>query len=537
MSQDMRNFIKPDEEKLKVLVDTKRAFFNKEITLEEAREKLIPVVKNLKPWEFAYAEQVLKGHVDDDSIEEHVDELLVLLDGILEPLEKYKKKLAPPAQAYIDEGVAIMGVIDEIKAQEGKPYIHNVWAELQEKLAQWKIHTSRKQNQLYPALERKGFDRPTVIMWVFDDDIRDAINDFGEAIEKDLEDQIEARAEMACKQIKGMVHKERDILIPTAMELLDEQDWAHMAASDHEIGFCLIDEPEYVRKAAAAGTAAGVMNMDATPAAAAAHGAFREELTALLNKYGMITDTFDPTSTILDVANGKLTLEQINLIYRHLPVDLSYVDENNTVKFYSDTAHRVFPRSAGVIGRDVKNCHPRSSVHVVEELIDKFKSGEQDKAEFWIEAGDKFIYILYVAVRDENGNYRGTLEMMQEASHIRSLEGSRTLLTWEDEEGIAKPEEEEQAADNDAPTDEEAIASVHGYGFTPDSKLAEVFEKYPYIKDYMKELSPKYDLLSNPVVGKTMPKIATLSMVAGVGGFEVNDLIAKIDTKIAETEK
>lgn len=99
-----------------------------------------------------------------------------------------------------------------------------------------------------------------------------------------------------------------------------------------------------------------------------------------------------------------MTLEQINLLFRHLPVDLSYVDENELVKFYSDTAHRIFPRSANVIGREVKNCHPAKSVHIVEEIVEKFRSGEQSQAEFWINKPGLFIYVIYTAVRDEMVN-------------------------------------------------------------------------------------------------------------------------------------
>ena len=128
---------------------------------------------------------------------------------------------------------------------------------------------------------------------------------------------------------------------------------------------------------------------------------------------------------VLDVATGKLTLEQINLLFRHLPVDLSYVDENELVKFYSDTPHRIFPRSANVIGREVKNCHPAKSVHVVEEIVEKFRSGEQSQAEFWINKPGLFIYVIYTAVRDENGKFRGVLEMMQDCTHIRALQGRK----------------------------------------------------------------------------------------------------------------
>ena len=158
---------------------------------------------------------------------------------------------------------------------------------------------------------------------------------------------------------------------------------------------------------------------------------FLIKLANLVAKYGL-NDQKTAQNEVLDVATGKLTLEQINLIYKHMPVDLSFVDENEIVKFYTDTKHRVFPRSAGVIGRDVKNCHPRESVASVLEIIDAFCKGERDKIDFWLELHGKFIYIYYVAVRDENGVFKGVLEMMQDVTRIRSLEGKRTLVTWDD---------------------------------------------------------------------------------------------------------
>ena len=120
----------------------------------------------------------------------------------------------------------------------------------------------------------------------------------------------------------------------------------------------------------------------------------------------------------MNVKQGILSLNQINLLFQHLPVDISYVDENELVAFYSDTKHRVFPRSKGVIGRDVKNCHPKNSVETVEEIIQKFRSGEKDRVEFWINKPEVFIYILYVAVRDESGKFKGVMEMMQDCTHI-----------------------------------------------------------------------------------------------------------------------
>ncbi|TET23342.1 MAG: DUF438 domain-containing protein [Candidatus Stahlbacteria bacterium] len=134
----------------------------------------------------------------------------------------------------------------------------------------------------------------------------------------------------------------------------------------------------------------------------------------------------------LSLDTGQLSLEQINIMLKHLPVDVSFVDSNDELRYYSDTADRIFARTPAVIGRKVQNCHPPKSVHVVNKILEEFKKGSKDSAEFWIEVKGRFIYIRYFAMRDADGNYRGTLEVSQDVTEIRKLEGERRLLDWED---------------------------------------------------------------------------------------------------------
>ena len=132
----------------------------------------------------------------------------------------------------------------------------------------------------------------------------------------------------------------------------------------------------------------------------------------------------------LDLRTGRLTPEQVDLILRALPVDVSFVDENDTIVYYSEKK-RIFVRVPAVIGRKVQNCHPAKSVGVVEKILKAFKSGEKDTAEFWLQTGGRFIHIRYFAVRDEDGKYRGCLEVSQDVTDIRQLQGQRRLLDWE----------------------------------------------------------------------------------------------------------
>ena len=133
----------------------------------------------------------------------------------------------------------------------------------------------------------------------------------------------------------------------------------------------------------------------------------------------------------IDLHTGYLLPEQIRWMLNHLPVDITYVDENNKVKYFSSPKKRIFPRTNAIIGRDVKNCHPPESVHVVENIVEAFRNGEKDKAEFWIKMNNEFILIQYFAIRDESGVYKGVIEVSQEVSEIRALEGEQRLLDWE----------------------------------------------------------------------------------------------------------
>jgi DUF438 domain-containing protein len=135
--------------------------------------------------------------------------------------------------------------------------------------------------------------------------------------------------------------------------------------------------------------------------------------------------------TLLDLDTGALAPELINLLLTHLPVDVSFVDEEDTVRYYSAKKDRIFPRSPGVIGRKVQNCHPPKSIDVVSRILKAFKAGTRDTAEFWIETGGKFVHIRYFAVRDAKGRYRGCLEVSQDVTRIRALAGQKRLLDWE----------------------------------------------------------------------------------------------------------
>lgn len=554
-----RYFPAIDEAKLQRMYNIRKAYEAGTLPLDEARQQMKEQVGSVTPEEFAYAEQRFNPPGDADEC--RAESLKNIFDVFGDTLKIEIPHLheAHPVNTYYREDRAIRDVIARMKEMQTKTFIKNPWRELMDQLAQIQIHYTRKQNQLYSYLERKGFKHPSTTMWNYDDHNRDLIKAARALLEADRYEEFLAALPRIYEDVLDLISKEETILLPVSLRMISEEEFRQMRAGDDEIGYCLIDPPVGFRTKEEEATA-----QPASSTATPAPEGFAAELQALLNKYQPASA--DPNA-ILDVAQGKLSLDQINLIYRHMPVDLAYVDEHDRVRFYTDTKHRVFPRSAGVIGREVKHCHPPKSVHVVEEIIEKFRSGEKDFVEFWINKPGVFIYITYTAVRDKDGTYRGVLEMMQDCTHIRSLEGSRTLLHWEDDEmgkpgtndsrkkvkakvphntapeATSAPTAEAPETANTAHVElpgalaEEVKACTCGVAeleLTADTKIATLVAMQPLLRDRLKEIHPDFSAVSNPILWNIMKYKATIGKMSERSGMPVEDIIAKLRTLIAE---
>ena len=532
-----------NNERYRIIVSIKEDYLDGKLSLEEGNRILKEKLGTCTPDEFAYAEQSLKGVYKDEEILDKMDDLLNLFDGVLVRAQnEYPEN--HPLWVYLEEINAVEKVAleaDELLKQE--KFIKNPWLGIFDSLAQWRTHLSRKQNQLYPMLEDHGFDRPTRIMWTFDDGVRDAISASYALLREDKYEEFLASVPETLEKLRDLNSKELEVLLPTSYKLLSDEEFVRMSKNDHEIGYAIINPPGlYV--VPGINDSAAQLNANNSGQNGAVSNEFLNDLAGLLSKYvGPVGGAPVGKDAVLDVATGKLTLEQINLLFRHLPVDLSYVDENELVKFYSDTPHRIFPRSANVIGREVKNCHPAKSVHIVEEIVEKFRSGEQNQAEFWINKPGLFIYVIYTAVRDENGKFRGVLEMMQDCTHIRELEGSRTLLTWDKTDFVGNTDnsngnDKSLAQEAAEEVDEEPLTTDADGRFHIDAKttLSNLIKQSPEVVDYLISLNPKFEKLKTPMV-KVMAKVATIKMIAERGDFNVDDLVGKIDGFINRNKK
>ena len=526
-AKDMKSHLpEVDLDKLRVVLDIKEAYMSGAISLEEGRKRLREQVTKLRPYEIALAEQELKTIEDDECRKEDIQSMMLLFEEVMDT-SRPDLPSNHPIMCYYRENDEMRKVLKEVERLAPYPVIKNEWLGIYDELAKWRTHLSRKQNQLYSILEQKGFDRPTTTMWLLDDFIRDEIRDTRKLIEEDKDAEFIAMQKTIVHDVLDLMEKEETVLYPTSLAMISPAEFEEMKSGDREIGFAFITlEPEEKTEEA-----------PSTENSVAPQAGFGAELASLLNKYGYSAGGNASADTVLDVATGKLTLEQINLIYKHMPVDISYVDENEIVKFYTDTEHRVFPRSKNVIGRDVKNCHPRTSVHLVEEIIEKFRTGEQDTVDFWINKGDLFIYIYYVAVRDENGRFRGVLEMMQDCSRIRKLEGSRTLLKWSNDTTAASKHDAAYSSEATKPAEEpvpaeseekhEPANEVGALEITPDTRVKDLLSTYPALKQELPKLNKAFSMLNSPLARIIIPK-ANVRMMSERSGMNLDELIKSL---------
>jgi len=379
------------------------------------KQRFSQLISGVEASEIAKMEQALMDEgLPAEEIKRLCDVHVEIFKAALEEQDRPDPPLGHPIHTFMKENRASEKLMSETSMLIGRighpPRPEAFEAHRQalgsfiERLSEIDVHYSRKENQLFPMLEAHHFTGPSQVMWSIHDDIRASLKQAREALAgSDPQATITALKE-AIQAIRDMIYKEEHILYPASLDMLSEAEWIKVKEGEADIGFAWVVPdagwPENIIK-----------KPEALPTETA------QVLREVAGALGLDT--------------GRMTLEQINLMLTHLPVDLTFVDENDRVAYYSEGPERIFPRSPAIIGREVRNCHPPKSVHLVNKILDAFKSGSRDTAEFWIELGGKFIYIRYFAVRDANGYYRGCLEVSQDLTRIRKLEGQQRLLDWE----------------------------------------------------------------------------------------------------------
>ncbi len=275
-----------------------------------------------------------------------------------------------------------------------------------EALQEFNLHYIKIENILFPYIEKHLTEYGCLsLMWSYHDDIRNLIKDTVEIIgnkNTDLKRLNRLLGDLFFNMY-AIRFREEYILFPVIFNLIPEKELHDMLEQAFDVGFAFITPPSekiLEKNQASAGT----------------------------KKSETFPSIDDPDDNLLDFDTGRLTIKQAVIMLNHLPVDVTFVDENDEVRYFSTPGDRIFPRSKAIIGRLVENCHPPSSVHIVKELVDSFRSGKKQKESFWIQMGEKFILIQYFALHDKEGNFRGTLEVSQDVTDIRKLEGEKRLI-------------------------------------------------------------------------------------------------------------
>jgi Uncharacterized conserved protein len=268
-------------------------------------------------------------------------------------------------------------------------------------------HYKRKEYLVFPYLEKNEITGPPKVMWGKHDEIREQLKACIEILrtdeltKTDLEDALDLLFTPVLKAVGDMTKKEEDILFPMSLDVLTTEDWWQIHKQTLEFGFTLYDP-----------------KVDWKPEGMSAE---MYENKGVLNENGSI-----------QLPSGSFTAKEIMAILNTIPVDMTFVDKDDKVKYFTQGKERIFVRNRSIINRDVRLCHPPGSVHIIEKILDDFKSGRASHAPFWIQMHGKFIHIEYFALRDEDDNYLGTLEVSQDLTHSRQLEGEQRILSYTD---------------------------------------------------------------------------------------------------------
>lgn len=261
------------------------------------------------------------------------------------------------------------------------------------------IHYLRKENLMFPYMEKYGISAPPKVMWGVDDEIRDELKSIKSILSSGSYDsrELSQKIEDALQRVEEMIFKEENIMIPMLVDALTQDEWKAIADECDEFGFMIEDVPEWKPK-------------------------------LKVNNIFVKKEDIVEKGTI-KLPTGVFNLEELTFMLNTMPFDITFVDKDDIVRYFSQGSERIFPRTKSVIGRTVSNCHPPASVHIVEKIVDDFKSGKKDNEDFWIKMGGQYVYIRYFAVRNDKNEYLGTLEVTQNIKPIQEITGEKRLVS------------------------------------------------------------------------------------------------------------
>jgi DUF438 domain-containing protein len=379
---------------------------------EVVRKRLIELLRSIPYDEVVEVEQELINEgLPQEEVLKFCDIHTAVLDGSIDTSAQKKAPAGHPVDTFKKENVALQKVIAEIRAKFS--HIEDYEADRQKYLLEMKSllnqlsdvdkHYRRKEYLLFPFMEKHGITGPPKVMWGKHDETRELLKAAHEVIDvradislDDLRSAIVYVIEPALSAVEGMIMKEEEILLPMCMDTLTEDEWWQIYQQSPEFGFCIYDPQDKWQPEGKVESGVEYKSVD-----------------------GRIV-----------LPTGSFDVEQLTALFGYLPMDITFVDKDDKVRFFSLGEHRIFDRNRAIIGRDVQLCHPPGSVHIVEQILSDFKSGKESKAAFWIHFKGMFVYIEYIALRSESGEYLGVIECTQDLTKYRQLEGEQRLLSY-----------------------------------------------------------------------------------------------------------
>lgn len=379
---------------------------------EMVKKRLVELLQNIPYDEVVEVEQelIMEG-LPEEEVLQFCDIHTMVLEGHIDqtgarpipqghPVDTFKKENRELERviAAIEQLIKQLRTVQDTQVKEIFLKLHARFNELMDV----DKHYKRKEYLLFPFLEKYEITGPPKVMWGKHDEIRAKLKAALEVVSAPgtiTADEAATAADMvlmpAINGVADMIMKEEEILLPMSMDKLTEGDWHAIYQQTMEFGYCLYD-PEVEWKP--------------------------EGITT--------TEVTYTNKDFLQLSTGNFRVEELEALFKVLPVDLTFVDKDDKVRFFSLGPDRIFARNRAILGRDVRMCHPPSSVHVVDQILEDFRSGKENSAAFWINMQGKFIYIEYFAMRSKEGEYLGTLEYTQDLTHLRKLEGEQRLLSY-----------------------------------------------------------------------------------------------------------
>ncbi|MGB9853905.1 MAG: DUF438 domain-containing protein [Candidatus Bathyarchaeales archaeon] len=388
---------------------------------QEVKEKFQQVLEGVSSLEIAKIEQEL---IEEGISREEIQRLCdVHLAIFKEQLQKQQIEAAAPENPVSilrGEHEALQKLLEKLAASVAKVKKAEDLSSVDEEIPRLKQiaedfldaekHYLREENVLFPILEKHGISEPPAIMWMEHNQLREKKKQFRSLIDnydkigfQEFKRQLGEIADSISSTLSSHIFKENNILFQLAFRVVTEEEWREIRKEFDEIGYCCF-----------------------TPA----HSITKQEIIAIEKPEAKEVSAGSPEG-VLQFETGSLSKEEVEAILNTLPVDITFVDKDDAVKYFSKGEKRIFVRTKAVLGRKVQLCHPQKSVHIVNRILEAFKKGEKDVADFWIHMGGRLIHIRYFAVRDRNGQYLGTLEVTQDLTDIKKIGGEKRLLDWE----------------------------------------------------------------------------------------------------------